>query len=358
MTMQSFLMPFLMLSRRGRWFGDFPIPTAVIVLAVLLASRKLLHVPRPMILTLGLCFLSWLVVYCVLRVGRAVSVTRGGAYLLAPWTAMSLLILGGVYYLDRGGWLWYTVSGFNGAIAEYRYSDKTLSPAEFVRRNPEFALDTTDPSHHIVLPRGEYNLSHTVVLPRGTEVTIEPGTIVRMGVGCSLISYSPILARGTADQPIQFVARNHWFKWGVIGLVGAGRAVFEHVRFENARQAVVNGTSFPGGLSLIETNADIRNCQFLKMYGKDAIYVRHSHVRIINNQVQDAFKDGIDLDAASGEIRGNLLVDCDDEGIDVSDNDAVDVRRNTVRDRRGGRIAASNGLERILSANTLEFSPR
>jgi parallel beta-helix repeat protein len=90
--------------------------------------------------------------------------------------------------------------------------------------------------------------------------------------------------------------------------------------------------------------------------GKDAIYARASHVSICDNRIQRAFKDGIDLDQSSGEIRGNLIIDCDDEGIDLSASAEVDVQQNTIRDRRGGRIASDQNLERLRAANILEFS--
>jgi parallel beta-helix repeat protein len=187
-------------------------------------------------------------------------------------------------------------------------------------------------------------------------LTIEPGVVVSMGTGCSLISYSPIIACGTAEQPIVFRARRSWLKWGVIAVVEATSAEFKHVRLEDARHAFINGIDLPGGLSLAHTQATITNCHFHRMYGKDAIYVRHGRVVIRDNLVDKAFKDGIDLDGSSGEIRGNQLVDCDDEGIDLSDNLDVDVRQNTIRDRHGGRIAANRDLDRIRLANILEYS--
>jgi hypothetical protein len=279
------------------------------------------------------------------------------AQLLLPWGAISLALLGSLYHFDRGGWIWYQVSGYNGAIPEDLTAAATISATEFVRRNPSFRLD---PAHGtgIVLPRGEYTIARTVVVPKDTSLAIEAGTLVRMGAGRSLISYSPVVARGTPDPPIVFTANSRPFKWGVIGIVGANGTIFEHVRFEHARQAVVNRIDFPGGLSLITADAEVRNCQFINMFGKDAVYVSAGRASIRDNRVEWAFKDGIDFDQATGEILHNLLIDCEDEGIDLTDNQAVDVRQNTIRDRRGGRIAANIDLDRIRQTNILEHSAR
>lgn len=331
--------------------------TAFIALSCLSVARKGFDIPKPLVVTLGSTFLCWFFIAWWLPSTSRATVARVATYLLLPWATLSLALLSFVYYADRGGWIWYQISGYNEALPEELVNEVILSPAEFVRQNPSFILDSADKTK-VRLRRGEYVFSHTIVFPRNSALTIEPGAVVKMGVGCSLISYSPLNACGTNKDPIVFTAANRWSKWGVVGLVSASSALLEHVHFSDARQACVNGTDFPGGLSLIETDGNIRQCRFSNMYGKDAVYVRHSHVTIRDNRVEIAFKDGIDLDESRGEIQGNVLIDCDDEGLDLSDDTIVDVEHNTIRDRHGGRIAANHDLDRIRSANTLEYSRR
>lgn len=332
-----------------------PLAVALAVFALLAALKEIGGVPKPLVITLAVCFLVCFFVFGILHWQKELPVVGSTTGLVIVWLVSSTALLGSVYQLDRGGWIWYRISGYNHAIAELRHDDIRLSPAEFVAQSPFFSLDTDDVTQ-IVLCKGDYSFSRTVVVPEDTLLTIEPGTIVRMRVGCSLISYSPIIARGTQQEPIVFTAQHRWFKWGAIGVVDTEPAVFEYVHLEHARQAIVNGIDFPGGLSLIETNVEISNCRFTNMFGKDAIYVRHGHVLIQHNHIRGAFKDGVDLDGSSGEIRHNLFVDCDDEGIDLSDNRDVKVWRNTIRDRHGGRIAADYDLAQIRLANTLEYS--
>lgn len=332
-----------------------PVLTSGIVLVSLIVARKTIDVPKPLIITLGLCFLGPLTVVLATSANKNFAMLQSLLYLLLPWSVISVVVLGAVYYFDRSGWLWYQVSGYNESIEEILVKEIVLSPSEFVRRNSSFVLDPIDKSR-VILPRGEYLFSRTIVFPKSAQLIIEPGAILKMGPGCSLISYSQIIAHGTEEKPIIFSATNHWFKWGVVGLVGAVHSEFEHVHFENARQAMVNGTDFPGGLSLIDTNGEIKNCQFVNMFGKDAIYVRHSHISIHDNRVEQTFKDGIDLDNSSGEVCRNVLINCDDEGIDLSDDTVADVRQNVIRDRHGGRIATSHDLDRVRLANILEYS--
>lgn len=278
-------------------------------------------------------------------------------HLLTLWIVTSIALLSAVYHVDHGSWIWYQISGYNTAFAERFHGEIERTPAEFVKRHPIFKLDSSN-QQFVILPRGEYSITSTIVFPKSSKLIIEPGAVLRMGSGCSLVSYSPIEARGTAREPIIFGARNSWFKWGVVGLVHTEKSAFANVHFENARQAIVNGIDFPGGLSLIETDAEVKSCQFREMFGKDALYCSRGHVLIQDNRIEVAFKDGIDLDDSSGDIRHNVLIHCDDEGIDLSDNVTATVEQNIIRDRHGGRIAATRGADRIRLANTLEFLQR
>ena len=64
------------------------------------------------------------------------------------------------------------------------------------------------------------------------------------------------------------------------------------------------------------------------------------------------------LDGGRGEVSRNRFVNCGDEGIDASQNDALQVHDNVVLDRRGGRIGAERNLEAILTHNRRGYPDR
>lgn len=311
--------------------------------------------PSRSVVTLGVPLLVW----GVIAAGLCRQSTRGwsvlAATVLIPWLLGSGVLFAAVYHVDRGGWLWYQLSGYDVTIDEKVAGVGDCSVAEFLSVHPQFAVDKNNAAR-LVLPTGDHTFVETTVIPRGTQLTIEPGCTLHFGAGCSLLSFSPIVAIGTEKRPIRFTAANTWHKWGVVGLLHAESGLFEHARFEHARQASADGVPLPGGLSFIETAAEIRNCRFENMYGKDAVYVQRANVSIRDNVFRNARKDGLDLDGGTGTIEGNVFVDCDDEGIDLSDADLVQVRGNTIRDRRGGRIGTDRNLESLQLANKLEHS--
>jgi hypothetical protein len=172
--------------------------------------------------------------------------------------------------------------------------------------------------------------------------------------GTSLISYSPITARGTESEPILFVAQNKESPWGVVGLVKADKSVFDHVRFENGNTAVVNHQNFPGSLSLVDTDAEITNSEFLNVSGKDGVWVSRGEVTIKGNIFKDNRADCLDLDFGSGEISNNEFINCGDEGIDLMENYNVEVFNNLIVDAGDSGIDADNNLEKILDLNTIK----
>jgi hypothetical protein len=339
--------------RRVDWVLAAPVLLSAAL--ALLGLRLALHVPEPLLVVLGATFMIWSVVFWALFQGGRGSVYRRTALWLGPWLAGVLLVMGLVYQVDRAGWMWFRLTGYNTAWAEDLTAETRLSAAEFLARQPAFDADPRDLSR-VVLPAGTHDFAATVVLPEGVALTIAPGAVLRFGAGRSLLAYAPVTARGTLDQPIVFTAKRPWLKWGVVGVVGAGPSVFEHVTFAHGREAEVNGLSLVGGLTLLEADAEIAHSAFGPMYGKDAIYVRGGMVDIHDNEIRDAFKDGLDFDGGRGTVRGNRFVDCADEGIDLSGELDLQVTGNSVLDARGGRIAAEAGLDALIQRNELGYS--
>jgi len=323
------------------------------VLLILGTANHVLKLPKPLLIVSGAFFLTSTAI--VWFVGRRAKWHPAAmiASTFFTWLPVTLFFLWWLYHWDRAGWLWSTISGYDATLAEDFSGAVDLPAKEFVRKNSIFKIDSED-SSKLILPSGEYQIDQTIVVPRGISLMISPGVTMRFGVGCSLISYGPIIAKGTENTPIVFTAQNKWRKWGVVGVVSRDSSVFDYTIFEHGRQALVNGVEFTGCLSLRDSVVHITNCRFMNLYGKDAVSVRRSKVLIRNNTFENTSNDGLDLDGGAGEVSRNRFVNCGDESIDLSGNDDLRVFDNQIIDARGGRIAADKNLEQIKSQNTLK----
>ena len=315
---------------------------AVILIAgvMLVLAKEIYKVPKPLLLFASATFvLSASVFWRLSRARRRPVFVPITAWLLS-WVLATAALLVGLYRFDKAGWMWFKVTGYNETLPE-NYADRvTMTCAEFVAHYPFFSCDALD-STKLILPAGEHEIDETVIVPAGLSLTIAPGTELRFGVGCSLISYGALIAAGTAEAPILFTAQNRWRKWGVVGVVRGGKSVFTHARFEHGRQALINSVHLPGTLSIIATEAEVAQCEFVNLFGKDCAYVNAGQAIFRNNTFCDSFKDGVDFDGGAGEISHNQFDNCGDEAIDLDEDSRVRVFANSIR---GSKDANSNAV--------------
>lgn len=246
------------------------------------------------------------------------------------------------------------------AIAAYKLLSKDVLANEDLRHliNADMGIFLAEypffssSGNKIVLEEGTYNFDETIIIPKGFSLGIEAGTTLRFSKDKSLVSYSPITAKGTEDKPIIFTSKDN-AKWGSVGIIKAEKSIFDHVKFEYGKVALVNNQEFRGSLSLVESDAEIINSEFSNMFGKDGVWALNSYVMIRNNIFKDILADCLDLDNGSGEVSGNQFINCGDEGIDLSKNDNVEVFGNVIINSRGDAIDADVNLEEIRKLNEI-----
>jgi hypothetical protein len=315
------------------------VPVALVVVAALGIAKEIFHVPGPLLLFIGAAFAVYSIIFWSLQREHKKSAAGQLVTWLSSWSCITAAILGGAYHFDKAGWMWFKLTGYNVTLPQNLTDRVNVTPAAFVARYPFITIDPQD-SSRLLIRRGDYEIDETIVVPPGLSLTIAPGTILQFGANCSLISYSPIIARGAENAPILFTAQNSWRKWGVVGVVHAGQSVFKYVRFQHGRQAVINNIDFPGTLSLVETDAEITHSHFAHLFGKDGAQVHGGQVFFRNNIFRHCFKDGVDFDGGAGEISHNRFEDCGDEAIDLGEDSRVQVLDNLIigsKNATGGR---------------------
>ncbi|MDZ7361901.1 MAG: right-handed parallel beta-helix repeat-containing protein [candidate division KSB1 bacterium] len=309
------------------------ISVTIAVVAALGVAKEVFKIPDPLLVFIGGMYVACSIIFWSLpRRGRGSPFAQLAIWLVG-WSFVTSSILGVVYYFDRAGWLWFKLTGYNETLAE-NFPERLRWPvSDFTARYPFFVRDQRD-STRLMIRSGHYQVDETIVVPPGLVLIIAPGTVLRFGAGCSLISYSPIIARGMENAPIVFTAKNKWLKWGAVGVIRAGQSIFEHVRFEHGRQALVNDIDFLGALSLIEAEAEVTQSRFDNLFGKDAAQVTGGQAFFRHNIFRDCFKDGLDFDGGTGEISHNRFEHCGDEAIDVGENSRVMVFGNVIIDAK------------------------
>ena len=238
---------------------------------------------------------------------------------------------------------------FRHAIDNQNFSltSKTVPVEEFVLRQPIFTLT----SDGIRLSRGVYTIINTVIIPKNTHLIIEPGTQIFMGETASILSYSPVTAIGTANEPI--VIEGQGDSWGTFGIADAGsESTFNHIIIREGSEATVNGIFMSGMLSIFRSNGVIMNGSFSNAHGDDAVNIKYGNVSVSNSRFADNAFDGLDVDFSNSLIQKNTFVNNGNDGIDISGSQPRIVD-NIIRNSADKCISVGEGSDAILFNNLL-----
>ena len=212
---------------------------------------------------------------------------------------------------------------------ELRGSFKTFerigeSVDDFVKRHPVFIKSG---ENRIMLPTGAYFFNNDIIVPKNTEFEIKAGATIYLGEGVSIVSYSPVLAEGTADFPIKIKKAGDSKSWGSFAVVGAKKkeSKFINAYFSGGSGDVIHGIQFTGMLALHESDVSIKNSIFEQALDDDALNIKGSKFTVSNSEFKDNFSDAIDSDYSEGEILDSLFYGSDDNG-----GDAIDLSFSTV----------------------------
>ena len=240
----------------------------------------------------------------------------------------------------------------------FRYLENiSQSPAEFVKQHPQFLLQNKGDGKNsiVLLPPGKYLFPETVVIPETfDEVRILAGTIIKFGPNASLISYSPVIAEGTVNSPIKFMAASS-SPWGTFAIVNTKgkKSLINHVSIEEGGPTTVNGIIFSGGLATHYADIEIFDSVFTRNHGDDGANIKYSTADVRRNQFIGNDSDGLDLDAVSGTIKNNVFSGNGGDGLDISWNTA-EISDNFISDNKDKCLSIGEKSTGSITGNTFE----
>ncbi len=167
---------------------------------------------------------------------------------------------------------------------------------------------------------GEVTLEGHQILDR--PLVIEPGTIVNLTPGATLVLKHRLTAKGTREAPIRFVpARSEQEPWGAIVLSGRGADGSTLSHCEMAGGSGLKGDLFEYSAMLsIHDVKDvvISDCQFRDNHVvDDMVHTVYTDIRFERVLFKNALSDALDLDISTASIS--------DSQFENSGNDAVDL---------------------------------
>lgn len=169
----------------------------------------------------------------------------------------------------------------------------------------------TSPSPPLRIGPGEHLFSRVVVVPPGRRLEISPGAVLRFTPHAGILSHGPIVALGSAEQPIRFLPQVDGGSWRGLAIADAkGTSRLAHVIVEGAAGGEMGGYRFSGGLSVVRSRLMLRDADLRRIPAEDALHFSHSRYDLDRVRVHDTRGDALDSDWSVGTIRASRFAGC------------------------------------------------
>ncbi|HEX6812965.1 MAG TPA: CotH kinase family protein [Planctomycetota bacterium] len=155
------------------------------------------------------------------------------------------------------------------------------------------------------------------------DVTIEPGTVVRLGPGACILFRGRVTAAGTREQPIRFEPQHpEQPAWGTVALNGAAcsGSVLQWCDMRGGSGYKVPLEEYCSMLSIHNCEqVSVVDCAFAaNAHYDDMIHTTYASVVLDRVSLVGAAGDGLDCDASTVVIRNSSFLRCRGDAVDLT----------------------------------------
>lgn len=234
---------------------------------------------------------------------------------------------------------------------------KTLTVDDFLKRHPDFNFSRD--GNKLVLKKDTYEIVYDLIIPKGLTLNIEKGTTLNLGKNISIISFSPINFKGTANEPISVKSKNDNFPFGTIAMIfdETKNVVLNHLQISRGSDKFSNGTFFNGALSIHNANIKMNSCVIHACEADDGVNFKKSNVTIKNSKFFNNNSDHIDLDFCNALLESNEFVNFgaanSGDGIDLSGSSVI-IKNNNISSSGDKGISVGEESSVLISGNSIK----
>jgi hypothetical protein len=219
------------------------------------------------------------------------------------------------FMIDQPGEInvWATVDG----LAERRSIQVLDNPAELA------LTGTLSGSQLNWQPAdGVISLTSQVTVPAGSELVIQPGTLVMLGAQARLRVQGGLQCSGSLEEPIYFFAENEAAPWAQVLLVNAGNSyLLEETIFVGGGDTPLIGHSAGPAVYAQQGNFEMRRCTLVDHAGK-AFYTESATSRL-RDCLFSCSALGAELRDGDIEVRNCYITDIWPGSVATDDNDGL-----------------------------------
>ena len=200
-----------------------------------------------------------------------------------------------------------------------------------VSKLPCFAVD--EANKRIALRPGRWQIDESVLIPAGYDVVAGEDTELFLGPDVTILSYSRLDWRGSAEAPV--VIRSDGRGRGMVVANAGKESILDHVHFLGLANPKRNGWEVTSAVSFYESPAKFTNCVFSDNNCEDALNMIRTTYTMENCLFANTKSDAFDADFADGRILGCRFVNCGNDAVDTSGStsEVVDLKVEGTGDK-------------------------
>ncbi|MCB0561380.1 MAG: CotH kinase family protein [Lewinellaceae bacterium] len=170
---------------------------------------------------------------------------------------------------------------------------------------------------NVVFPAGEYRLAEDLVIPNGYLVVLQPGAVLDLSSGAHFISFSPVQAYGTEEQPVKIVSNSSKAN-GFTVMQTEEPSVMQYVVFEGLNRLKEGNWELTGAVTFYEADAQLYRCVFRKNQSEDGLNIIRSEFELSHCLFTDTPSDAFDSDFSKGTVDNCRFTRTGNDGMDFS----------------------------------------
>ncbi len=166
-------------------------------------------------------------------------------------------------------------------------------------------------------PGGTTKINETLIIPSGYNVIIPAGAAIDLVNNAAFISYSPVIANGTASNPVKIFSSDGTGQgFTVIGAKGSCKLSW--TLFDQLNTVNSNGWKLTGSVNFYASEVLLDHVTFSNNRSEDALNTINSRFTMKSCTFDNIFSDAFDSDFCTGEISQTTFRDIGNDAIDFS----------------------------------------
>ncbi len=131
----------------------------------------------------------------------------------------------------------------------------------------------------VVISAGRHSVFQNIVIPEDSRLVISAGADLNFTKGGKILSYGPVLAIGSRNNPIKFHAEDNT-NTGIFVSGSAEISNFEYCYFDGLSQYKQGNITVESGISFYKTKARMENCSLTNSPAKVALNCNYSELEL------------------------------------------------------------------------------